>query len=298
MPYSRVVVVGIDGAGSFIEAADTPNFDRIFAEGAVTYRAMSCFPTISAECWGAMLLGVGPEIHKLTNEIVVHETYPSDAKYPTLFKRIRQAKPEAVMGSFCAWPALCRGLRETDIGVAWDGTYPDALLNPKICDFIREEKPDFFFIQYNTVDGEGHRQGYQSPKYMQQIHDVDALFGQVYDTLEKEGMLEDTLLLVIADHGGVDNTHGGWSDAEKYVTFAARGKNVRKGAVPNMNIRDLAAIVLYAFGIERPEIDENGWTSQIPEGLFDDPDIPAYRYMDFPGAAPRISKESTKSQLL
>ena len=59
--YSHVIVVGIDGAGSFIEKADTPHFDRIFQNGAVTYRALSSNPSASAECWGSMLLGVGPE---------------------------------------------------------------------------------------------------------------------------------------------------------------------------------------------------------------------------------------------
>ena len=31
--YKHVVVIGIDGAGAFIREADTPHFDRIFAEG-------------------------------------------------------------------------------------------------------------------------------------------------------------------------------------------------------------------------------------------------------------------------
>ena len=65
--YAHVIVVGIDGAGSFIRDARTPNFDRIFADGAVTYKALASNPSISAECWGSMLLGVGPEVHKLTN---------------------------------------------------------------------------------------------------------------------------------------------------------------------------------------------------------------------------------------
>ena len=58
--HSHIIVVGIDGAGSFIKDADTPNFDRIFANGAVTYNALSSNPAISAECWGSILLGVGP----------------------------------------------------------------------------------------------------------------------------------------------------------------------------------------------------------------------------------------------
>ena len=74
--YAHVIALGIDGAGSFIRDAHTPNFDRIFASGAVTYDALASNPTISAECWGSMLLGVGPEIHRLTNEIVSKKPYP------------------------------------------------------------------------------------------------------------------------------------------------------------------------------------------------------------------------------
>ena len=55
-PYSHVIVVGIDGAGSFIKDADTPNFDRIFGKGAVTYGGYASFPSISAECWGSKLM--------------------------------------------------------------------------------------------------------------------------------------------------------------------------------------------------------------------------------------------------
>jgi len=35
--YKHVIVVGIDGAGAFIKDADTPVFDRIFAQGAAAY---------------------------------------------------------------------------------------------------------------------------------------------------------------------------------------------------------------------------------------------------------------------
>ena len=68
--YSHVIVIGVDGAGSWFKNADTPFFDKIFADGAVTYSALSSKPTISAECWGSMLIGVGPEVHKLTNNKV------------------------------------------------------------------------------------------------------------------------------------------------------------------------------------------------------------------------------------
>ena len=82
--YSHVIVVGVDGAGAWFKEADTPNFHKIFEKGAVTYNALSSKPTISAECWGSMLIGVGPEIHKLTNRRVSTLPYPLWSKHPPI----------------------------------------------------------------------------------------------------------------------------------------------------------------------------------------------------------------------
>ena len=301
--FSHVIVVGIDGAGSFIKDADTPNFDRIFANGAVTYSALASNPSISAECWGSMLLGVGPEIHRLTNEIVSSTPYPVDSAFPSLFRRIREKMPEAELGSFCDWNPITYGIVENNLGVA-HATAPDSELTPIICDYIREKKPDFLFIQMDSVDGAGHGNGYGTPAYMDRIHEVDVLVNDVHTAASDAGILDDTLFIVIADHGGTnpgDGTghHGGWTDAEKYVTFAAAGKGVNAAEIETMNIRDLAAIVLYAFGIDIPAIDENGWTSQIPAGMFSDASIPAYRDLShLTGTEPRISKVPHTSELI
>ena len=296
--YRHVVVVGVDGAGGWFKDADTPNFDRIFQNGAVTYRALASNPTISAECWGSMLLGVGPEIHKLTNEIVSNQPYPTDSAFPSLFRRIRAVMPDAALGSFCDWNPITAGIVEQNLGVKHD-TADDTKLTPVICDYIRKEKPTFLFIQFDSVDGAGHHNGYGTPEYLQRLHEVDALIADVYQAVCDAGMADDTLFTVIADHGGHDHGHGGWTDEEKYVTFAAAGKTVQKGTIAQMNIRDLAAVVLYALGIDRPAIDEQGWTSQVPEGLFSDDAIVPYRDLShLTGAAPRVSKTPHTSELI
>ena len=302
-PYKHVIVMGIDGAGSFIKVADTPHFDRIFADGAVTYGALASNPTISAECWGSMLLGVGPEVHKLKNEIVSSTPYPSDSPYPSLFRRIRAAMPDAVLGSFCDWNSITKGIVESDLGV-FNATARDTQLAPVICDFVKGKKPTFLFCQYDSVDGAGHAAGYGSERHLTRIHEVDELVNDVYEAAREAGILDDTLFMVIADHGGTPYNgsgagHGGWSDAEKYVTFAAAGHGVRKGSIDDMNVRDLAAIVLYALGLEAPEFSETGWTSQIPAGLFDDDAIPAYRDISqLTGAEPRSSRVQHTSEAL
>ena len=302
--YSNVIVLGIDGAGSFIKDAATSNFDRIFANGAVTYGALASNPSISAECWGSMLLGVGPEIHKLTNGIVSSTPYPVDSPFPSLFRRVREAYPDAELGSYCDWNPITYGIVENGLGVSHD-TANDDELTPIICNYIREKKPNFLFIQFDSVDGAGHKYGYGTPEHLKRINEVDALVNDVYSAAEEAGIINNTLFIVIADHGGTNpgngegGSHGGWTDGEKYVTFAAAGKGVNHTEIEEMNIRDLAAIVLYAFGINAPEFSVNGWTSQIPDGIFNDESIPAYRDIShITGAAPRISKVPHTSELI
>ena len=288
--YSHVIVVGIDGAGAFIKDADTPVFDELFKNGAKTFDALASNPTISAECWGSMLLGVGPEVHKLTNSIVSGTAYPIDSPFPSVFKRIRAVYPHANLGSYCDWNPITFGIVENNLEVSHD-TARDFELTPRICDYIREKHPDFLFIQFDSVDGAGHKYGYGTPEHLDSIHKADQLVGDVFNAAKESFGMGDTLFIVIADHGGTNTSHGGWTDTEKYVTFAAVGKTVRSGNIACMNIRDLAAIVLYALGIDLPEVDEHGWTAQIPEGLFEDSEIPCYRDLShLTGAAPRISK--------
>ncbi len=296
--YKHVIVIGVDGAGAFIKDADTPHFDRIFAEGAVTYSALASNPTISAECWGSMLLGVGPEVHKLTNGIVSSTPYPVDSVFPSLFRRIREVIPDAELGSYCDWNPITFGIVENNQNVA-NATARDTELIPMICDYIREKKPTFLFTQLDSVDGAGHGHGYGSAKHLQRIHEVDELMNNVYETVRETGILEDTLFILIADHGGSGTGHGGWTDEEKYVTFAAAGKGVQSGEIEEMNIRDLAAIVLYALGIDLPAFDEQGWTAQVPNGIFAGAVLPEYRDIShLTGAAPRRSNVPHTSELI
>lgn len=300
MAYRHVIVVGIDGAGGYIREAETPNFDRIFQNGAVTYRALASNPTISAECWGSMLLGVSPKVHGLTNSIISSRPYPHDSAYPSLFRRIRETIPEAELGSFCDWNPITYGIVEDNIGVTHD-TGRDTELTPRITEYIKAKKPVFLFIQMDSVDSVGHNFGYGSPEHLKRIGEVDILTGDIHNAARQAGMLDDTLFCVISDHGGTPFDgkgagHGGWSDAEKYVTFAAAGKTVSRCEIKDMNVRDLTAIVLYALNIPAPEFRADGWTSQIPEGMFGDSKTPSYRILSEENPEALVSKKAHTSQ--
>ena len=288
--YRHIIVIGVDGAGGFFEQAETPAFDRIFAHGAQTYRALASNPTISAECWGSMLIGTSPKVHGLTNGWISEHPYPVDSDFPTVFRRIREADPDAELGAISCWNPINTGIIEDDPKIYKFSAGDDDEV-PVIERYIREKKPDFLFVQFDSVDGAGHGCGYGTKGHLDRIGVIDTFLDRIYNTIVDTGIADETLFIVLADHGGRDTGHGGWSDTEKYVTFAAIGKTVKEGHLEKVNVRDLASIILYAYGLEAPAFLIGGWTSQIPAGLFADDAVPAYRDIsEEEDAAPRVSR--------
>ena len=276
--YGHTAIIGIDGMGAFCRDTATPRMDEIFRDGARTYRAISLFPTISAQNWGAMLLGAEPEVHGLTNGGVSQREY-MNRDLPSIFTTVRQAYPDAVLCSVSNWEPINRGIIEHDIGVFMETASDGASTTEKVVDCVRTKKPDLLFVHIDDPDGAGHHHGYGTKGHLDCISDVDAMVGKIYDAYASAGIIEDTLFMVITDHGGFKHGHGGYTDTEKYIYFALRGKTVSDTDGFFASTKDINAVVRYAFGLDIPEPDPNGYSSQVPEGVFTDWDRP---YATFP----------------
>ena len=269
--YDHVFIIGVDGAGRFFKDADTPNFDRIFADGAVDYTARAETVTVSAQNWGAMLTGVSYLSHGMTNESTGANERSSDTRYPTIFKYARDAFPEAELAAIVNWDNIAYGIIENDINAT--KIYPDngdEGVTDAICDYFNAgNDPKLFFVQLDSVDGVGHSLGSKAPEYIQQIETVDGYLGRIYDAIEANGLMENGLFIVVADHGHtVAGGHGGLTMRETNVTLAVAGKTVKKGGQLDKlaRNRDVAAIALYALGIERPA----HMSARLPADLFAD----------------------------
>ena len=263
--YKYVVVIGVDGAGAFFQNTDTPNIDAIFENGAITYDCLTANPTISAQCWGSLLHGVVPSVHGLTNSIAGSTPYPTDSKFPSFFRVIRENDPNAILASFSHWKSINIGIVEDGIDVYKVGGLSDAALTAEIIKYLSDNIPTAMFVQFDEADGAGHSSGYGTATQLAKITEIDGYIGQIYEAYEALGILDETLFIVTSDHGGSGTSHGGLTDAEKYVMFAAAGKTVENGEIQDIEIRDTAAIVLHALGYVAPET----WTARVPSGLFE-----------------------------
>jgi hypothetical protein len=261
--YKHVILIGIDGSGNFYKNTSTPAIHRMFLEGAGTDNCLTAIPTDSSECWGAMLLGVGPKIHGMTNGTIDKTPYQHRDEHPTIFKMIRDKYPDAKLASFVNWSPINSSMADDGIGIT-KRTGQDDILTVRICEYIKAEKPDFLFIQFDSIDGAGHTYGYNTERYLKELNVADGYVAKIRDAVKDAGIEDDTLVIATADHGGFGCGHGGITDEEKYVFFVAVGKTVKHGIIPKMEVKDIPAVVAHALDVAA----DPGWEAVLPEGIF------------------------------
>ncbi|MCL6460063.1 MAG: alkaline phosphatase, partial [Gorillibacterium sp.] len=282
-PYKRVVVIGLDGAGISVSAKAPyfatlasqmtevgdryaiPNIRRIIESGAVSYSAHSTLPSYSSPNWGAMLTGVDYTKHKINNRISGKMYYDEASPYPTVFSKLRKAYPERKLASFAHWRNIGNGHMEPAAGVSLHFGTDESLLR-QFKDYVgngNAKDSSLIFMVLDEVDNAGHAHGWYSRKYYQALEKVDAKVGAIQATLQQAGLLEDTLLLLVADHGGGSLRAGGTLARAKHhgqdgqlattMFIAASGRTVARGdegekLLTGGHTRDVASTILYALG--------------------------------------------------
>lgn len=269
--YKRVVVIGIDGAGDAVKnpEANATNILKLMEEGAGTFEAKAMLPTISAQNWGAILHGVTPEKHELTNDIVASNPYPEKNAYPSYMKLLKQERPKLAQASFATWGSINIGIIEDSAGAVKQNSGNDQDTTKKVVDYIQKEGKNArsIFVHFDEVDGAGHNHGYFTPEFYEQLQKEDENVGDILKALEEKGLMEDTLVIVTTDHGGKGTGHGGSSEEEQTIFWAAKGASIKPGTeLAHVRNMDTAAVVARALRLDIPK----NWDAKIPEGLFEE----------------------------
>ena len=90
---------------------------------------------------------------------------------------------------------------------------------------------------------------------------------KLFELIDGKFDMKRTLVILTTDHGGtLDGYHGGCTLPEVMSMFAIKGHSViSNGLIKDMELRDIASIVLSSLGIEIPQF----YTGRIPESIFD-----------------------------
>ena len=84
-------------------------------------------------------------------------------------------------------------------------TYDDFIIEC-LCQLIKKYQPDFSVAHHCYIDTMRHKSGVFNDKVRYTVDVVDECIGKVADTLQEAGILEDTDLILVSDHGALDFT--------------------------------------------------------------------------------------------
>lgn len=281
----HVLVIGIDALSpKGIANSHTPNIDALIKEGAYTMNARGVLPTSSGPNWASVLMGAGPEQHGITgndSDPLEPELPPlvsadgTKKLFPTIFKVIRKAQPEAELGTVHQWDGVGTYYEpeHLDYARSTETLKETAALAVK---YIEDKGPRYFFVHFDDVDQAGHSFGHGSETYYKAVAEVDTSVGEVLQALERTGLASKTLVVLTADHGGIGNGHGGNSPEELTIPFIMRGPGVKRNyeIKESVNTIDNSPTVAFALGVKVPE----AWVGWPVKSAFEGYDEPAEIY--------------------
>ena len=260
----HVVLIGLDGWGAYsVDKADMPNVKKLMAEGSYTLKNRSVLPSSSAVNWASMYMGAGPELHGYTEWGSQTPDLPSrvvnkNGIFPTIFSLLRESDPKAEIGCICEWAGI-RYVCDT-LALSYDKNITDKPQNPATAkcavEYIKRAHPALVNIVFDEPDHVGHAEGHDTPAYYEKLKELDGYIGQIIQAVKDAGLLDETIFIVTADHGGIKKGHGGKTMEEMETAFIIAGKGIKKGYEfqESMMQFDCASTIAYIFGLKQPQV--------------------------------------------
>jgi predicted AlkP superfamily pyrophosphatase or phosphodiesterase len=218
-----IVFVMIDGLRpDALAQINAPNLAGLRARGAWTLRARSVMPSITLPCHTSIFHSVRPERHGIFD----NEWKPMPQPVPGLVDLAKAAGLQTAF--FFNWEQLRDLSRPGSLSFSYfrandadmDG---DELNASEIAPILARNSFDFAFVYFANVDMCGHANGWMSREYLAQAERTDKCLGMVLAVLPPN-----STVLVQADHGGHDKTHGTESPEDMTIPWIIAGPGIRQ----------------------------------------------------------------------
>ena len=107
---------------------------------------------------------------------------------------------------------------------------------------------DFAFLYLGYTDFAGHNYGWMSDGYIEAMKNSWENINRVIDSIP-----DDFAVIITADHGGHDRTHGTEMPEDMLIPFVVLNKNINDINLDDVNLKDIAPTVTRLMGIEPNE---------------------------------------------
>lgn len=228
----HVVIIGVDGLSvEALRKAEVPHLKKLMARGAWTLRARAVLPTVSSPNWMSIIAGAGPEQHGVDSnewERFNHAIQPVCAGpekiFPTIFSQWKSQRPKAHLAVIHDWQGFGRLVEKESTNETRHVKGSPAAMAAAIA-YWKQHKPNLLFVHLDDVDHAGHDKTWESPEYLQAVAAADRLIGQMLEALP----LDQTVVAIVADHGGTEKKHGNPTMRELEVPWILAGPGVARG---------------------------------------------------------------------
>lgn len=268
-----VVIVGFDGmsAQSIREADAMPFYEQMMKWGSYTLTRRSVLPSSSACNWASLYMGAGPEQHGYNTWSSRHPDFPSDTLtdhgfFPDLYYQAKKQYPNVKIAHFYEWIGMHYVIDTLSVDKDKQFDRFKAGDLDDIIKYITTEKPFITSVVFDAPDHVGHTIGWMTPEYLDDESKLDGILKHIYESIKAAGMLDETLFVLTADHGGKGKGHGGISMEEMETCLVFCGKGAKAGHVikETTSVVDIAPTLARILHIPYP----HAWVGRPIPSLF------------------------------
>lgn len=236
---------------SLIREQPLPNHERLYKNGSYSFRARTISTASTLPSHASMLSGVDAQEHGLRwNNWRPERGY---IRTPTVFSLATQEglSTSAIVGKFKLRHILPHGTVETFVRPG----YYCRKVSEEAARRIETDQPTLMFVHFSDPDEKGHSAGWLSDAQRAAARDCDRCLGRILEALQRRGTLDETLIIVSADHGGHNHGHSGILLSDIQIPWIAHGPQIRRGyaIAGRVSTMDTAATVLFALGLQPPD---------------------------------------------
>jgi hypothetical protein len=246
---TRVLILSIDGfRPEAITLAPMPNLANLLNTSAYSLKAQTIYPSSTLPAHTSMLSGMCPSKHGVSwNDYLPEKGY---AIGTDIFDLAHAAGLRTLM---VVGKEKLRQVTEpasTDVFEFINDR--DTVIAQTVVRLIPEGF-GLFFVHFPTPDFMGHEYGWLSPEQLSVLYRADEALASILESLDQAGIRQDTLLIITADHGGHDTTHGSSRPEDMTIPWIVSGPGIKPGPLTTaVNTTDTAATAAWALNLPIP----------------------------------------------
>ncbi|HEY9259220.1 LamG-like jellyroll fold domain-containing protein [Chitinophaga sp.] len=216
---SKVLLIVVDGlSGLEMKKIKPPVIKSLMPHSTYSWDAVADSITIDATSWASIMTGTGVEKNDIRDSTLTPKSASGArfASFLTLVKNSGQRKLKTI--AVTGWDQLNKTLL-ADATVKVTTNDDDAAVKEAAVKHLKADSVDLMITHFSGVNKAGKSSAFSADNrvYVAAVNQVDTYIGELLDGMKSrpDFASENWLVIIQSTHGGIDNTYGADSDAER-----------------------------------------------------------------------------------